>query len=157
VTSLATVVDGHDAIVSDIWGVLHNGVAPFPGAPEALAACRRSGRPVVLLSNAPRPASVIYAQLDRLGVPRTAYDAIVTSGDLARRLIAECASLPMLHIGPERDRPLFEGMTLDFRDAAAGTQQPPRSSSVPGSTTIRSRRPMTTGHSSPVFRRARFR
>jgi HAD superfamily hydrolase (TIGR01459 family) len=119
VTSLAAVIDGHDAVVSDIWGVLHNGVAPFPGAPEALVACRNSGRPVVLLSNAPRPASVIYTQLDRLGVPRDAYDAIVTSGDLARRLIAEHAGAPMLHIGPERDRPLFDGLALDFRDAAA--------------------------------------
>lgn len=119
VTALGPVTAAYDALIVDIWGVLHNGVAPFAGAPEALVEFRRRGGRVVLLSNAPRPSDVIVGQLDRLGIPREAYDAIVTSGDLARRMIAARLGEPMLHIGPERDRPLFAGLTIDEVPAEA--------------------------------------
>jgi HAD superfamily hydrolase (TIGR01459 family) len=51
-------------------------------------------------------------QLDRIGVPRTAYDAILTSGDAARELIREAASRGrrLGHLGPERDLGLFAGV-----------------------------------------------
>ena len=118
VPSLTHATAGVEALLCDIWGVLHNGVAPFPGAPAALVAFRRAAGRVVLLSNAPRPGSVIVGQLDRLGVPREAYDAIVTSGDLARRMVAERVGVPVLHLGPERDRPLFEGLDVAFADVS---------------------------------------
>ncbi|MFZ4807542.1 MAG: TIGR01459 family HAD-type hydrolase [Hyphomicrobiaceae bacterium] len=107
---LAEIAADYEAAIVDVWGVLHNGVAPFPGAPEALAAFRRTGRPVVLLSNVPRPSAAIDIQLGRLGVGRDAYDAIVTSGDLARRLVAARCPAPLFHVGPERDLLIFEGL-----------------------------------------------
>lgn len=114
VTSLAEISAPYDALIVDIWGVLHNGVAAFPGAPEALVAFRRRGGRVVLLTNAPRPAAYIGPQLDRVGVPRDAYDVIVTSGDLARRLVTQNVGRTMHHIGPERDLPLFEDLPCRF-------------------------------------------
>jgi HAD superfamily hydrolase (TIGR01459 family) len=118
ITSLQEVIADYDALVVDIWGVLHNGVRAFPGAPSALRAARAAGRHVLLLSNAPRPAEVIIPQLANLGIERDCYGAIVTSGDLTRRLIAADLSRPILHIGPPRDLPLFEGLALTFVDDA---------------------------------------
>lgn len=111
VTSIAPLADGRVAWLVDIWGVMHNGVTPFVAAAEACAKFRKRGGIVLLLSNAPRPAASVVEQLDRIGVPRSAYDTVLTSGDAARDLIVRAASagLTIGHIGPERDLPLFEG------------------------------------------------
>ena len=95
------------------------GHAVFPGAAEALTAFRAEGRAVVLVSNAPRPSESVVPQLDRLGFARSAWDAIVTSGDVTRGHIAAAAGKPLFHLGPERDRPLFSGHAIDFVEAEA--------------------------------------
>lgn len=100
--------------VVDLWGVVHNGVAAFPDALDALARFRDVGGRIVLLSNAPRPFSVVHEQLDRLGVPRHLYDAVVTSGDATRSALEAGSARHVLHIGPARDLPLFEGLPLDL-------------------------------------------
>jgi HAD superfamily hydrolase (TIGR01459 family) len=97
-------------VLCDVWGVLHDGVAHFPEAAAALARARALGRHVLLVSNAPRPAASVRAQLRGLGVPDGAYDAILTSGDLVRALVARRAPERFLHLGPPRDAPLFEGV-----------------------------------------------
>src|SRR5437763_10336300 len=78
----ATLAPGYDAVLSDVWGVIHNGVAAFPAASDALANFRHKGGAVVLISNAPRPGNQVIRMLDRMGVPHAAYDGIVTSGDV---------------------------------------------------------------------------
>jgi len=99
-----------DLCLCDVWGVVHNGVAAFGEAVSALVAMRERGISVVLVTNAPRPAAVIEQQLDGFGVPRSAWDAIVTSGDVCRGLIAARAGRPMFRLGPERDKPLVAGL-----------------------------------------------
>jgi HAD superfamily hydrolase (TIGR01459 family) len=99
-----------DVLACDIWGVLHDGVRVFTAANEALCRYREAGGRVVLLSNAPRPHASVAEQLDRLGLSRAAYDLIVTSGDLARGVMMARGASPLLHIGPERDLPLFDGL-----------------------------------------------
>src|SRR3981081_4353188 len=84
----STLAPGYDAVLSDVWGVIHNGVAAFPAASEALTNFRQKGGAVVLISNAPRPGNQVVRMLDRLGVPHTAYDGIVTSGDVTRDKVA---------------------------------------------------------------------
>ena len=106
-------------LVCDIWGVLHNGQSAFPGVVDCLAAYRHAGGFVLLLSNAPRPNGPIRAQLQSLGVPETAYDALVTSGDLTRQLLttqARAGRLQIHHVGPDRDLPLFEGLDVERVD-----------------------------------------
>jgi HAD superfamily hydrolase (TIGR01459 family) len=107
---IAPVIGKYQLCLCDIWGVVHNGVAPFAEACAALAAMRAGGVTVVLVSNAPRPRSEIAVQLGRLGVPGEAFDAIVTSGDVARDLIAQRAGEPVYHLGPPRDLPLLAGL-----------------------------------------------
>ena len=112
VSSIEPLLGGIDAWICDIWGVVHNGLAAFPGAVDACVRFRQRGGTVLLLTNAPRPAAAIHEQLDRLRVPREAWDAVLTSGDLTLSLIAEHAAAPMCHVGPPRDRGLFAGTPL---------------------------------------------
>ncbi|VAW15881.1 HAD superfamily protein involved in N-acetyl-glucosamine catabolism [hydrothermal vent metagenome] len=104
------------AWLCDVWGVVHNGVAAFAGAVDALSRYRDGGGHVVLVTNAPRPAPAIKAQLEALGIPDGAYDAVVTSGDVTREMLTRIGDTPIAHIGPTRDQPLIDGMTLNFTD-----------------------------------------
>lgn len=113
--TLREISDRYDAILCDIWGVLHNGLTSFAEASSCLAAFRHRGGVVVLLTNAPRPSAIIGRQLLKLGVVPGAFDAIVTSGDVTVQLIEERIDDPVLHIGPARDLGLFSAA-----EAAAG-------------------------------------
>ncbi len=119
---LSAVAPRYDAVICDVWGVIHNGVAAYRTACDALENFRKARGPVLLLSNAPRPHSSIQPQLDRFGVARAAYDAILTSGDATRaelmRRTAARPGLPVLHIGPERDAALFDGIAFARADIA---------------------------------------
>ena len=110
IAALGEISRRYDAILCDIWGVLHNGVTSFPEASDCLASFRLRGGVVVLLTNAPRPSAMIARQLLKLGVRPDAFDAIVTSGDVTVQLIKERIDDPVLHIGPERDLGLFDAV-----------------------------------------------
>jgi HAD superfamily hydrolase (TIGR01459 family) len=112
--SFAALSPAYDAVLSDVWGVIHNGVAAFPEASDALARFRRKGGAVALISNAPRPGEQVMAMLDHMGVPRSAYDGIVTSGDVTRAEVARRAGQNVFHIGPERDHTIFTGLDAPF-------------------------------------------
>jgi HAD superfamily hydrolase (TIGR01459 family) len=101
----------YDVVLSDVWGVVHNGVEATPEACDALVRFRANGGTVVLITNAPRPGEVVARiTLDRFGVPRAAYDGIVSSGDVTRALIVARAGQRLFHIGPPRDLGIFEGL-----------------------------------------------
>ena len=102
----------YDAVLSDVWGVVHNGVAATPPACEALTRFREQGGTVVLISNAPRPGAQVRKFLDHLKVPHSAYDAIVTSGDVTRDVVAKRAGQKFYLIGPERDHTIFTGLDI---------------------------------------------
>ncbi|MBL8567057.1 MAG: TIGR01459 family HAD-type hydrolase [Hyphomicrobiaceae bacterium] len=113
----------YDVLFSDVWGVVHDGVTALPGATEALRAFRRKGGTVVLVSNAPVPNFRVAEMLDGKLLPRDAWDAIVTSGDIALAHV-DAAGYQALHwIGPvDRDAALFErvpgpSVALDKADA----------------------------------------
>ncbi len=118
VTSIAPFAGSRAAWLADVWGVMHNGVAPFTSAVDACRHFRKSGGLVLLLSNAPRPGTSVAEQLDRIGIARDSYDAIVSSGDAARSFIAELGPCPLFHLGPARDRPIFAGLHVSYADAA---------------------------------------
>ncbi|MBI4275405.1 MAG: TIGR01459 family HAD-type hydrolase [Rhizobiales bacterium] len=108
----------YDVLLSDVWGVTHNGEAAFPEACEALSQFRAGGGTVILITNAPRPGAFVERQLRRLGVPAEAYDGIVSSGDVTRGVVMERAGQRLFHLGPERDKPIFEGLDLRFAPVA---------------------------------------
>lgn len=112
-SGLSDIAQRYDALLCDVWGVVHNGREVFDGVAAALTAFRKERGPVLLLTNAPRPSSVIPAQLDRLGLPAAAYDGVVTSGDATRAELSARAPGPAFHLGPDRDDALFEGTGLE--------------------------------------------
>ncbi len=102
----------YDVIFSDVWGVVHNGLAPHPEAGEALARFRRNGGTVVMISNAPRPHWSVIEQLDQIGVSKAAYDAVVTSGDVTHQLALAQPDKRCFHIGAEKDEHLFRDLAV---------------------------------------------
>jgi HAD superfamily hydrolase (TIGR01459 family) len=114
VAGLGELADRYDVIFSDVWGVIHNGRAHFPEAVAALQRFRERGGVVVLITNAPRPHPVIEEQLARLAVPAASYDGLVTSGDVTLSLMVAQGEKPVHHIGPRRDRALFDVLASEF-------------------------------------------
>ena len=110
----SSLAPNYDAVLCDVWGVVHNGLAAFPEACEALTRFRADGGGVVLITNAPRPGKVVMQLLDKFGVPRKAYDDIVSSGDVTRTVMAARTDKQVFHIGPERDLPIFDGLGVRF-------------------------------------------
>jgi HAD superfamily hydrolase (TIGR01459 family) len=121
------VADGYDGFILDLWGVIHDGVAPIPGAPDCLAALRAAGKRVVLLSNAPRRADSIRRQLARMGIPGTMYDGVMTSGEATHLMLRDrpdpwyaALGRRVFLLGPERDRGVVAGLDLDVLDGPDG-------------------------------------
>jgi HAD superfamily hydrolase (TIGR01459 family) len=107
---LRDLVGGVDVVLSDIWGVVHNGLVAFPEACEALHCFRQQGGVVILITNAPRPADSVQRQLRKLGVADEIHDAIVSSGDLTRHYVADHAGQKVFWLGPERDNSIYRGL-----------------------------------------------
>lgn len=105
-----TLAPNYKLFLSDVWGVVHNGLTAYPAACEALKTARAKGATVILLSNAPRPGTVVAKQIAKWGVPADCYDTIVASGDVARTEMEARPNAKIFHLGPERDLPNYEGL-----------------------------------------------
>ena len=116
----STLAPHYDALFCDVWGVMHNGVTAFPEACDALMRARAGGAMVVLITNAPRPDSVVARQLAELHVPRDTYDAIVSSGNVTRGEIEKRPGQSLFHMGPERDVEIFSGGSFRQRRQRSG-------------------------------------
>jgi HAD superfamily hydrolase (TIGR01459 family) len=103
-----------DVLLCDVWGVVHNGIAAFPEAGDALARFRAGGGTVIFITNAPYPADAVQRFLDGLGVPGDSYDAITSSGDVTRGIIEARLAERVFHLGPPRDLPIFAGLDVTF-------------------------------------------
>ena len=116
ISGLSDIADAYDVLLCDVWGVVHNGRTPYPKAMEALVAYRERGGAVVLISNAPRPGADVIKQLDRIGVPRAAWQAVTTSGDATIAELRKRAPGPAWAIGPERDQGVYQGTGVTLTD-----------------------------------------
>src|SRR5262249_40655755 len=112
VERLRDLVEHTDVVLSDIWGVVHNGLESFPEACEALHTFRSRGGTVILITNAPRPADSVQQQLQKLGVADHTYDAIVSSGDLTRHYVAGHPGQKVFLMGSERHDTIHRGLDL---------------------------------------------
>src|ERR1700760_3863709 len=109
--NLRDLVGEVDVVLSDIWGVVHNGLEAFPEACAALQTFRKRGGTVILITNAPRPADSVQRQLRKLAIADETYDAIVSSGDLTRHYVAGHPGRKVFWLGPERDNSIYRGLT----------------------------------------------
>ena len=111
----------YDGVILDLWGVVHDGTAPFPGVLACMTKLGETGKKIVLLSNAPRRAADVIRRIERIGVPRVLYDDVMSSGEecwqyLAKREDPFYAALGRrcLHIGSDRDLEIREGLDFTF-------------------------------------------
>ncbi len=123
VTGIGGWADRYDALILDLWGVIHNGLAAYPAVPDCLTRARAAGMQILFLSNAPRRSKEVVKRLTELGIAPSAYDHIVTSGDLVRDALMvrddpfyAALGRDYYHLGPERDWGLMEDM--DYRAVA---------------------------------------
>jgi HAD superfamily hydrolase (TIGR01459 family) len=117
---LAAFADDYDAFILDLWGVLHDGVRAYPEAVACLRALKARGKPILVLSNAPRPAHQVAAKMRAVGIPDDAYDNLMSSGEDAWRHLArrstpwyQALGQRMYHLGPERDDAMCEGVDAE--------------------------------------------
>jgi HAD superfamily hydrolase (TIGR01459 family) len=113
-SGIAPLVPDRDLILCDVWGVVHNGAAPYPEAVDALLRVREAGKTVILISNAPRPGDVVARQIAKIGVPAECYDTVITSGDVTRNVLATQPGTRLYHLGPPRDFPNYDGLDLSL-------------------------------------------
>ncbi len=111
---LSSLAPHYGVLLCDVWGVVHNGVAPYPQACDALKHARNGGATVVLITNSPRPSEQVARQMERLKVPPGTYDAIVSSGDVTRQEIRSRPGKSFFHLGPERDSSIFSAVEQRF-------------------------------------------
>ena len=117
----------YEAFLVDLWGCVHNGVRPYPGAIDCLRRLRAADKRVVFLSNAPRPAEAVQERLASVGVPEDSFDAIVSSGDATVRALNQrtdpwhaALGKRFFHLGPERSAAMIcaiDGEAVGFEDA----------------------------------------
>jgi HAD superfamily hydrolase (TIGR01459 family) len=118
-TNFAPLADRYDGFVLDLWGVIHDGVTPYPGAVDCLRRLRAAGKPVVLLSNAPRRAQFAQRMMRRMDIADDLYSGILTSGEATHLMLRDrtdpwFARLGdrVFHLGPDRDRNVIEDLPL---------------------------------------------
>ena len=116
----------YDGFILDLWGVVHDGTAPFPGVLDCMERLIAAGKRLVLLSNAPRRSDDVMRRITRIGVPERLYHGIMSSGEeawlhLKHRDEPFYAALGhrCVHIGSERDLEIREGLDLVFVDVPA--------------------------------------
>jgi HAD superfamily hydrolase (TIGR01459 family) len=119
IDGIAAIAECYDGFVLDVWGVLHNGVVPYPGVVEALRHLQMLGKRVALLSNAPMRADKVALRVERIGIPRDLFQVVVTSGEevwqnLASRIDPFYAALGRhcLFLGPSRHDGMLDGLDL---------------------------------------------
>lgn len=101
----------YDVVFCDVWGVVHDGNTAYAEAGDALFRFRHAGGTVILVSNAPYPQARVAAVIADKGVRRDAWDAIVSSGDIACRHVIDAGYARVHCIGSEpRDKALFDSL-----------------------------------------------
>lgn len=121
--SFAPLAERYDGFVLDLWGVIHDGVNAFPHSVDALGRLRAAGKRTLLLSNVPRPNDAVRTMMRRMGIPDDLYTDILTSGEAVRRALSSPPDLwwaelgsRVFHLGPERDRPVLQGLPYEIVD-----------------------------------------
>ncbi len=124
ITGLAPLAADYDAFIVDLWGTLHNGIEPLPGALDCLERLQADGKSVALLSNAPFRIDAVETIIEKIGVPHALYDCVLSSGEVAWRAIAERSDAwhaalgrRAAFIGPDRHRPMLDNPQIDPVDA----------------------------------------
>jgi len=110
---LCSIVDNYQLFYVDLWGVVHNGVSLHKEAINALKEITKKGKEYILLTNAPRPNSVVKTFLKKMGMEEEIIDHVFTSGEASLSYLKKnLINKKFFHVGPPRDIDLFK----DFKE-----------------------------------------
>lgn len=116
VTGISTIIANYDALILDLWGVVHDGSHLYPGVHETLGRLRKEGKKIIMLSNAPRRAETVEQKLNQLGIEKELYDGVLSSGEEGYQWLKSkaCAwGKRYYYIGPPKDAGVLAG--LDYQ------------------------------------------
>ena len=119
ISGLSSIIDRYDALLLDLWGVIHDGTHLYPGVKEALVALRHANKKIIFISNAPRRAAKAATVLTQLGVQTEWYDDIITSGEIGYQWLEanpEKWGKRYYYIGPSKDVDILDGLNYQRAD-----------------------------------------
>jgi HAD superfamily hydrolase (TIGR01459 family) len=112
----------YEGFIFDLWGVVHDGFAPYPGVLAYLAQLNDLGKSIIFLSNAPRPSSEIIQKLLAFGIKITP-EMLLTSGDMVRQQlqnfddgIFKNLGKSFYHLGQNRNLNILAGISVNLVD-----------------------------------------
>jgi HAD superfamily hydrolase (TIGR01459 family) len=121
ISGLREIQDDFDGFILDLWGLVHDGEKPYPPSADTLRALKAAGKKTILLSNAPRRAHALVEAMTRMGISRDLYGEVLSSGEATRAALIKKDDLffarlgnTVYHLGPERDRSVFEDTGLSI-------------------------------------------
>jgi HAD superfamily hydrolase (TIGR01459 family) len=116
---LREIAENFDLVLMDLWGCVHDGLKPYPAALDCLVRLKDAGKPVAILSNAPRRAGEIEAKLTEMGIDRALYTEIFTSGEETWKFLktrpdglGQRLGRRVYAIMPDRDAGILDGLDL---------------------------------------------
>jgi HAD superfamily hydrolase (TIGR01459 family) len=127
IQSIGEISSNYDAFILDLWGVIHDGKIAYDGAVECLQNLKGAGKNLILLSNAPRRASVVVEAMEGMGIARSLYDAVITSGEAAYGFLKNPytsvfmpTSKNYIYLGLEKDRQIIKD--LEFAEVEKASE-----------------------------------
>src|SRR5688572_29198218 len=121
ISGLSEVAAAFDGFILDLWGLVHDGERPYPPSADTLRALKAAGKKTLLLSNAPRRAYALVEAMTRMGLSRDLYGEVLSSGEATREALIKrddpffaALGRRAYHLGPERDRSVFEDTDLEI-------------------------------------------
>jgi HAD superfamily hydrolase (TIGR01459 family) len=103
----------YDYFILDIYGVIHDGVKPFPDTVNVLSRLRAAGKQVCLLSNTPRLSEESAGDIAKMGITRDMYTHIITGGQSAREHLARMRGRCWF-LADNKFRSLTDGLDLEL-------------------------------------------
>lgn len=83
----------YDTYLLDMWGVMHDGSAPYDGVLETVAQLKAQNKRLVILSNSSKRLSYTHRMLKKLGFNIDDFEQIITSGEVSWRMMSGDDSL----------------------------------------------------------------
>ncbi|HUT49047.1 MAG TPA: TIGR01459 family HAD-type hydrolase [Alphaproteobacteria bacterium] len=124
VDGLASLAGEYDGFIVDLWGTVHNGVEPLPGAVDCLERLKALGKPVLILSNAPRRAGEVAERMRAMGISDACYDAVCSSGEAAHMALRDRSDRfhaglgrACFLLGPPEDDSVIAGLDFERVDS----------------------------------------
>lgn len=110
-----------DGFILDQWGVLHEGLHPYPGAIDCLERMRNAGKHVVVLSNSAQSEAANVRLMEQMGFSARLFDRLVSAGEDARAAIMARRTPFHAKLGKRcyaftraGERPILDGIGLSF-------------------------------------------